>query len=122
VKRKLIGVAAIAAAAGVAVPAAGLASADTSGGACTGFDQAIEYHVWRAGTTNGPDGNPTPDAIDSQRYLRTLYGWYHASNCNVALGKNRPFEPPCYLPKGCNGLDSWYGEPPDGPLVVEVQL
>ena len=84
------------------------------------LDRAIDYHEWRAGTTDAND-NSTPEAIGSQRYLNTLYRWYHQNNCNVALGKNRPYEPPCYLPKGCSGLDSWFGERPDGPLVVEVQ-
>jgi glucose-6-phosphate isomerase len=119
-KRKLvIGLAAVAAAAGVTGPAAGLAGADdVSGGSCTDLDWAIEYHAWRAGTTD-TDGKPTPAAIGSQRYLETLYSWYHQYNCNVALGKSRPSFPPCYLSTGCSGIYDWpTGErPPKAPVL-----
>jgi hypothetical protein len=107
-RKRLIAAVAVAAAAGVAVPAAGLASADISGGSCTDLDWAIDYHAWRAGTTDA-SGRPTTQAIGSQRYLNTLYNWYHQNNCNVALGKNRPDLPPCYLSTGCSGLFSYEG-------------
>ena len=122
-RKRVIAMAAVSAAAALSVPAAGLARADTSGGVCTGFDRAIEYHEWRAGTSQGPYGPPTPDAIDSQDYLRSLYAWYHANNCNVALNKRpdeqRPLEPPCYLPDGC--LRLWGPRDDDFPRPVENQ-
>jgi hypothetical protein len=118
-KRKLvIASAAVAAAAGAVVPGAGVASADVSGGGCTDLDRAIDYHAWRAGTTEA-SGRPTPEAVGSQRYLETLYSWYHQYNCNVALGKNRPSFPPCYLSTGCSGIYDWpAGErPPKAPVL-----
>jgi hypothetical protein len=93
----------------VVAPAAGLVSAeDLSGGACTDLDWAIDYRAWRAGTTDA-SGRPTSEAVGSQRYLSTLYSWYHPNNCNVALGKNRPDFPPCYLSTGCSGNRDWGG-------------
>jgi hypothetical protein len=99
------------------VPAGVASATDPSGGACTDLDRAIDFHAWRAGTTDAND-NSTPEAIGSQRYLNTLYRWYHQNNCNVALGKNRPANPPCYLVRGCGALDGWPESPsPKAPVL-----
>jgi hypothetical protein len=92
-RRFAIAIAAVAAGAGVLVgPGADFASADDiSGGACADLDWAIDYHAWRAGTTDAT-GRPAPQAVGS---------------CNVALGKNRPNFPPCYLSTGCTGIYEW---------------
>jgi hypothetical protein len=120
-RRLVVAIAAVAAGVGVLVgPAAGFASADDiSGGACTDLDWAIDYHAWRAGTTDS-SGRPTAAAVGSQRYLQTLYNWYHQNNCNVALGKNRPSFPPCYLSTGCSSAYEWpERDSPDHAPILE---